>query len=160
MYQGIYNHQVDLRRSVPSQPISAFPENRELSRCQLYCHRWHRMLSLWQPTVPPETTKLALWKFLLQHCHGLRYSDSVHTPHSVFLSIAHAQTPEYDRYIDKHPIIIVIKHRTYHFVAVFWYFSPYHLLPWIESFTFTNSPHSLLRFPLRVFDLEIRMYRF
>ena len=34
-------------------------QNRELSWCQLYCHRRHRRLLLWRPTVPPTTKKLA-----------------------------------------------------------------------------------------------------
>ena len=32
------------------------------SWCQLSLHWWYRRLSLWQPTLPPMTTKLASWE--------------------------------------------------------------------------------------------------
>ena len=36
-----------------------------LSWYQLCRHWWNWRLSLWRPTVPPETTKLALWQFMV-----------------------------------------------------------------------------------------------
>ena len=35
---------------------------REFSWCQICHHWWHRRLSLWQPSVPPVTTKLVSWR--------------------------------------------------------------------------------------------------
>ena len=55
-----------------SYPPKACPNNtnlfedhrklNELSWCQLCCYWWHCRLSLWQPAVPPVTTKLASWQ--------------------------------------------------------------------------------------------------
>ena len=38
------------------------------SWCQLCRHWWHRMLSLWQPPVPPMTTNLASWQRSVFKC--------------------------------------------------------------------------------------------
>ena len=37
----------------------------EMSWCQLCRYWWHQRLSLWQPLVPPVTTKLASWQLLV-----------------------------------------------------------------------------------------------
>ena len=48
--------------SVPEAHMLKMTLKTKLSWCQLCRHWWHRRLSLWQPTVPPVTTKLALWQ--------------------------------------------------------------------------------------------------
>ena len=48
-------------------------ENWELSWCRLCRHWGHRMLSEWQPTMPPVTTKLASWSTVFRG-----------TPHQMF----------------------------------------------------------------------------
>ena len=45
-------------------------EKHELSwRCQLCRHWWYRWLSLWQPPMPPVTTKLTSWRLLVFGIH-------------------------------------------------------------------------------------------
>ena len=44
-------------------------ENQELSWRQLCRHWWHGRLSLWQPMVPSETTKLASWRLSVSVYH-------------------------------------------------------------------------------------------
>ena len=50
-------------------------QNREWYWCQLCRHWWQKRLSLWQPPLPPLTTKLVSWRLAFCQCIWGVYGD-------------------------------------------------------------------------------------
>ena len=65
-----------------------FTENKRSSFWQLCPHWWHRKLPLRHPTVPPVTTKLSNWRFLIFSAIACLQGNQSLSPYSLCLALA------------------------------------------------------------------------